>query len=512
LAIVKTNAERHGGRIRVSSEVGKGSTFTLELPIDARNVGTAIISDASPVVVTESIKPAQPQPTAPIASPAVEPKPSAPGPGVFTRTTTGEIPVVNQFPPPTAQPGGGREALIVDSPSVATPESAVRGGQGELIWVIDDEPVNIEVIRARLEMHNYRVLGLPSAVMALEELSRAPQLPDLILLDIIMPLMSGFEFCERLKHRPEWVSIPIIMVSAKSQLVDKIYGLNLGAIDYMTKPFQKAELLSKIRTFLDLRVGQRMRAELEMASAIQSMLISGERFRGTSCEWAGRVTACTETGGDWFGVLDHPGSTVTTSIVADVSGHGAPAALVTGLLHGFFSATRRQLTEPDPTVWKVQVEDALKALNQTILSSTHRKLVQSMLLWSFDHKTRKARFVNAGHPHPIILRGQANGPPHVETLLSPPSSLLGDVEDPKFSWGEAQFSPTDCFVVYTDGLVECTNVTSKPYGAKRVHQVLQRSAKLSAEQLRDILLEDASLFYGSTPRSDDVTVLVGRVL
>lgn len=495
LTIVKTHAERHGGRVWVESTLGQGSTFNIDLPIKQEG-GVTVSAEAptpAPAKTADSsgALPVESSPAAP-ALPALPVMPKADAPS--TKGPTESIINANKTP----------------APGPATALFDIRGGNGELIWVIDDEPVNIEVVRARLDMYNYKVGSFTSAIAALEELKNTQRLPDLILLDIMMPGMDGYQFCAKVKENKDHSAIPIIMISAKTQLIDKIYGLNLGALDYMTKPFEREELLSKIRTFLDLQAGKRMKAELEMASAIQSMLVSAEHIDGPRCSFASKMSSCTETGGDWFTILDSSENETTTAIVADVSGHGAPAALVTGLLHGFFSAIRDQVTASDKNDWQAHVDRALQKLNLTVIHATQRKLAQSLFLFAFDHRTRKARFCNAGHPHPVMVTSN-DGAAKVTTLLSPPSSLIGDNEAPTFSWGEMQFSAGDSFLLYTDGLVECTNRATKPYGARRLHKILDRATGLEAGQVRDLVLEDAFAFYGDMPRADDITVIAGKV-
>lgn len=117
--------------------------------------------------------------------------------------------------------------------------------------VVDDTPGNLRLLGAVLNTEGYRVQAFPRAAMALAAVKKSP--PDIILLDINMPEMNGYEMCEQLKASSETRDIPVIMLSALTDSVDKVRGFAVGAADYVTKPFEVDELNARIRTHLDLR-------------------------------------------------------------------------------------------------------------------------------------------------------------------------------------------------------------------------------------------------------------------
>jgi len=125
----------------------------------------------------------------------------------------------------------------------------IEWGQGELILVIDDNPVNIEVVRTRLELNNYRVMGVTDSLEGVK-IAKEDSI-DLIILDLMMPKMTGYEFCQQVRKFSQ--DVPIIMLTAKGSTEDLIYGLNLGANDYIAKPFNKEELVARVSTLLRLR-------------------------------------------------------------------------------------------------------------------------------------------------------------------------------------------------------------------------------------------------------------------
>jgi len=134
---------------------------------------------------------------------------------------------------------------------------------GSTILVVDDTPANLGVLFDMLDRAGYEVLVSQSGASAIKR-ARHTQ-PDLILLDVMMPEMDGFETCRRLKAHARTRSVPVIFMTALSETVDKVTGLSLGAVDYITKPIQIEEVLARVRTHLTL---QRLHNELKAKNAM----------------------------------------------------------------------------------------------------------------------------------------------------------------------------------------------------------------------------------------------------
>lgn len=119
------------------------------------------------------------------------------------------------------------------------------------ILVVDDNQQNLELLQAYLEDINCRTVPAIDGIEALEIVEKNP--PDLILLDIMMPKMSGFEVCKRLKNNPKTADIPVIMVTALSEFGDIERGIDSGTDDFLSKPINKLELLTRVKTMLRLK-------------------------------------------------------------------------------------------------------------------------------------------------------------------------------------------------------------------------------------------------------------------
>jgi two-component system, NtrC family, sensor kinase len=148
-----------------------------------------------------------------------------------------------------------------------------------LILIVDDNPTNLDVISETLSDAGFAVAIATSGEIALQRLER--RLPDLILLDVMMPGIDGFETCQRLKSNINTEDIPVIFMTALSDTESKVQALELGAVDYITKPFQEKEVLARVKTHLQLRrLTQEMKHQVtEQKSAKEALQVSEELLR-----------------------------------------------------------------------------------------------------------------------------------------------------------------------------------------------------------------------------------------
>jgi PleD family two-component response regulator len=126
------------------------------------------------------------------------------------------------------------------------------------VLVVDDQPFNLTLLVTILQKEQYRVVIAESGEQALQQL--AEDLPDIILLDVVMPGIDGFELCRQLKDDPKTAAIPVIFMTALTELEHKVRAFKLGGVDYITKPFQNEEVLARLNAHLTIR---RLNRELQ---------------------------------------------------------------------------------------------------------------------------------------------------------------------------------------------------------------------------------------------------------
>jgi DNA-binding response OmpR family regulator len=149
-----------------------------------------------------------------------------------------------------------------------------------LILAVDDDGVNLRLLKGILEQHGYAAVTASDALEAMDVLEK--EKPELILLDINMPRMDGFEAARKIRRSKDDTDIPIIFLTGRSDKEDIVKGFNAGGVDYVTKPFNPPELLARIRTHIELR---RAREEIRTLHGLLPICVQCKKIRDTSGKW-----------------------------------------------------------------------------------------------------------------------------------------------------------------------------------------------------------------------------------
>src|SRR6516165_5945254 len=269
----------------------------------------------------------------------------------------------------------------------------------KLILVVDDTPLNISVITGALK-DTYRTKVATSGSKALA-IASADEKPDLILLDVMMPEMDGYEVCLRLKADPMTREIPVIFLTVQTEAEDETRGFQVGAVDYVHKPFSTAVMKARVNTHLLLRetrekLAQQLLAiqkELETARLIQRSILPETVPQIDGLDIAARYVPMASVAGDFYDFIVVDNKHVGI-LIADVSGHGMPAALIASMLKIALAAQSAHADDP---------ARVLQGLNQALCGKFQHHYVTAAYAF-VDMAKRKLTYAGAGHP-PLLMWG-----------------------------------------------------------------------------------------------------------
>ena len=272
-----------------------------------------------------------------------------------------------------------------------------QADQKKTVLLVDDAPANIQIVNSILK-DLYKIRIATNGAKALE-LAKVTPPPDLILLDVMMPEMDGYEVCTQLKLDPETRDIPVIFLTGQTQVEEETRGFDVGAVDYIHKPFSPAVVKARVQTHLVLRgireqLAQQLltiQKELETARQIQLSILPSEIPKIEGLDIAARYLPMTSVAGDFYDfiVVDEKHIGI---LVADVSGHGMPAALIASMLKIALSAQVAHAADP---------AQVLLGLNQALCGKFQHHYVTAAYLF-VDMQKRTLTYAGAGHP-PLLL-------------------------------------------------------------------------------------------------------------
>jgi sigma-B regulation protein RsbU (phosphoserine phosphatase) len=370
------------------------------------------------------------------------------------------------------------------------------------ILVVDDSKTNIEILVAGLK-NEYKLSVALSGENALQLAPRVS--PDLILLDINMPGMDGYEVCRRLRARPETSEVPIVFVSALNEVGNKASGFEVGANDYITKPFDLLEVRARVRALLKAKayneaVKDQLAGDLRVARDIQMGMLPRE-FSNLEKEYgiqlAAKLAPAGEVGGDLYAAFC-PDPDRLVLVMGDVSGKGIPAALFMVRTLSLVRLLAHDLRSP---------ELILVRLNNELATENPSSMFVTLLCAIYEPRTRRLIMASGGHTRPVLLPSQEAA----RFMLDSVGTALGLEPNLTFASTEFKLEPMDTLLLYTDGVTEAFNSQRQCYGSARLLQDLNALAGDSPDALTAGLLQRVQAFGGAERQSDDVALLALRV-
>ncbi|TAL31010.1 MAG: response regulator [Spirochaetes bacterium] len=379
-------------------------------------------------------------------------------------------------------------------------EKASRSGRK--ILVVDDEPVIIQVLVNFLTLEGYQVVTATSGPQALALLEEGLS-PDLILLDVMLPFVSGYDVCKRIRQKYPPHELPVLMLTAKSKAEDMVTGIEAGANDYLTKPVNRSELLARVRSLITIKSSMKehqrlsmLQREMRLAQEIQSTLLPEKAPYMKGLETSVLYRPMHEVGGDFydFNVL---GPSEMGVLIADVTGHGIPAAFVSAMLQATYSVYKEDVRDPSTL---------MKGMNTVMSAYTHGQFATTCYSL-LDLANRRILHANAGHCPMIVMKRRERKVRYERQNERP----LGVDVSSEYTTRSTEIDEGDRVILFTDCIPESRNASGEFFGYPNFFRLIEESAHMGCRDFSQRVLETVTAWKGGgaqTRLDDDFTLIV----
>ena len=367
------------------------------------------------------------------------------------------------------------------------------------VLIVDDVKANADMLVEALR-GDFKLSVALDGEAALRAVER--NAPDLLLLDIVMPGIDGYEVCRRLRANPATRELPIMFLSSLEDVQNKARGFELGANDYLTKPFEILEVKARVRSLLKAKAySDAIRAaqerDLAIAREIQMGILPSDPAalgRGLGLDIHAVIEPARRVGGDLFEVVRLAEDRLVVA-VGDVCGKGIPAALFMAVAVTLLRTLARQLESPG---------ELLARLNDELAAQNPQAMFVTMVC--LDVRGGRITGANAGHP-PTLLVGAAG---QTREVFSTSGTVLGVYPGQAYASETLQLEVGDSLVLYTDGVTEAADPTNALFGEERLQGCYAGGPGGTAAEMVDMLLRAVRAFAGGAPQADDIAILALR--
>jgi sigma-B regulation protein RsbU (phosphoserine phosphatase) len=381
------------------------------------------------------------------------------------------------------------------------------------ILVVDDAKVNRMLLTHELEKQGYLVASAEHGRQALEMLTATSF--DLVLLDVEMPEMDGYETLEFMKNDVIFRHLPVIMVTSIDDIASAVRCIEMGAEDYLHKPFNPVLLQARVSASLDkkrlrdqeLEYLKLLERELEIGREIQMSFLPAELPRAAGWEIAASLIAAREVAGDFYDAYTMGSDESICLVVGDVCDKGVGAALFMTLFRSLLRFTMGATNAFGERSPAAKLKYAVTLTNNYI-ADTHGDtgMFATIFFGLLDPKKGILTYINAGHEPPVIFG--VNGK---QRLLKSTGLAVGVVPDWEFKVEQVLMEAGDLFFAYTDGASEMTDSDGNFFGKERLLGLLEKNGKPASALVEDINGQVIA-HIGDANQFDDITLMAVRRL
>ena len=370
------------------------------------------------------------------------------------------------------------------------------------ILIVDDSKTNILFLKKHLE-NDYNIFSCFNGQEALNSIQENK--PDIILLDIIMPIMDGYQTCKYIKQNLKLRHLPVIMITSLNKKKDRIQGIECGADDFLSKPIDPLELLTRVKSLIRIKkyndyiVNQTRfyEKELKIAKILQKAILPPMNSQIIqNIELYAQYIPWMDIGGDYFNILELSKNHIGI-FLADVMGHGLSASLVTMVLKTLLEMHVNHKTDPS-ILFNILNKELCKMFGNILIYATAIYLL-------IDTNKKQFFYSNAGHPPFLFFHEKKKDILSLKGYGKP----LGIYENNIYKTGVCNFQDEDKIFMYTDGLTDAENNTKQMFGIENIEQFILKNKSLKPKKLINKLFEELNQFTGYKKENlqDDINVI-----